>query len=127
MKLVAALVSVALSLGLGLGAGAAWADEVSVAVAANFTAPAKEIAAAFEKKSGHRAVLSFGATGGLYTQITQDAPFEVFLAADEARPKKAVADGSAVGDSLFVYAIGKLVLWSPIRRRGEGRNQPQVG
>ena len=94
------------------GAALAKADDVSVAVAANFTAPVKEIAAAFEKKSGHHAVLSFGATGGLYTQITQDAPFEVFLAADEARPKKAVADGFAVADSLFVYAVGKLVLWS---------------
>ena len=95
-----------------LGAAAARADDVPVAVAANFTAPVKEIAAAFEKKSGHKAVLSFGATGGLYTQITQDAPFEVFLAADEARPKKAVTEGFAVGDSLFVYAVGKLVLWS---------------
>ena len=95
-----------------LGATWAQADDVPVAVAANFTAPAKEIAAAFATKTGHNAVLSFGATGGLYTQITQDAPFEVFLAADEARPKKAVADGFAVGDSLFVYAVGKLVLWS---------------
>ena len=60
------------------------AGDVQVAVAANFTAPAKEIAAAFAGKTGHHVVLSFGATGGLYTQITQDAPFEVFLAADEA-------------------------------------------
>jgi len=95
-----------------LAAASAKADDVPVAVAANFTAPAKEIAAAFATKTGHNAVLSFGATGGLYTEITQDAPFEVFLAADEARPKKAVADGFAVPDSLFVYAVGKLVLWS---------------
>jgi molybdate transport system substrate-binding protein len=104
-----------LTAGILFAALAAWgakADDVPVAVAANFTAPVKEIAAAFEKKSGHHAVLSFGATGGLYTQITQDAPFEVFLAADEARPKKAVAEGLAVGDTLFVYSVGKLVLWS---------------
>jgi molybdate transport system substrate-binding protein len=101
----------ALTAGLLFAASGAKADEVSVAVAANFTAPAKEIAAAFEKKSGHRAVLSFGATGALYTQITQDAPFEVFLAADEARPKKAVAEGLAVADSLFVYAVGRLALY----------------
>ena len=93
-------------------AGPAFADDVPVAVAANFTASVKEIAAAFAKKTGHNAILSFGATGALYTQITQDAPFEVFLAADEARPKKAIAEGFAVGDSLFVYAVGKLVLWS---------------
>jgi molybdate transport system substrate-binding protein len=112
MNLLRVLSTAVVSAALGLAASAAWADDVPVAVAANFTAPAKEIAAAFEKKSSHHAVLSFGATGGLYTQITQDAPFEVFLAADEARPKKAVADGFAVADSLFVYAVGKLVLWS---------------
>jgi molybdate transport system substrate-binding protein len=95
-----------------LGASGAEADDVPVAVAANFTAPAKQIAAAFEKKTGDHVVLSFGATGGLYAQITQAAPFEVFLAADEARPKKAVAEGFAVGDSLFVYAVGRLALWS---------------
>jgi molybdate transport system substrate-binding protein len=86
------------------GASLARADDVLVA--ANFAAPVKEIAAAFEKTNGHHAVLSFGATGGLYTQITQDAPFEAFLAADEARPKKAVADG------LFAYAVGKLAQWN---------------
>jgi molybdate transport system substrate-binding protein len=112
MKLSRVLSAILVSASLGLAAAAARADDVSVAVAANFTAAAKDIAAAFEKQSGHHVALSFGATGGLYTQITQDAPFEVFLAADEARPKKAVAEGFAVADSLFVYAVGKLVLWS---------------
>ena len=88
------------------------AGQTNVAVAANFTEAAKEIATAFKAKTGHDAALSFGATGQLYTQITQSAPFEVFLAADEARPKKAVEDGFAAPESLFTYAIGKLVLWS---------------
>ena len=65
------------------------AAETNVAVAANFTEPAKEIAAAFKAKTGHEAVLSFGASGQFYTQITQDAPFQVFLSADDERPKKA--------------------------------------
>jgi molybdate transport system substrate-binding protein len=56
--------------------------------------------------------LSFGATGQFYTQITQAAPFEVFLSADESTPKKLVADGLAVVNSLFTYAVGKLVLFS---------------
>ena len=81
-------------------------------VAANFTEPAKEIAAAFKAKTGHEAVLSFGSSGQFYTQITQDAPFEVFLSADDERPKKLVDDGLGVADSRFTYAIGKLVLWS---------------
>jgi ABC-type molybdate transport system substrate-binding protein len=91
---------------------ASHAANTNVAVAANFTEPAKEIAQLFESKTGHKAVLSFGATGQFYTQITQAAPFQVFLSADESTPKKLVADGLAVASSLFTYAIGKLVLFS---------------
>ena len=88
------------------------AGEVRVAVAANFTAAAREIGALFENSTGHRAVFSFGSTGQLYTQIGQDAPFEVFLAADRARPKKAADEGLAVPGSRFVYATGRIVLFS---------------
>jgi molybdate transport system substrate-binding protein len=95
-----------------LAINSAWAAEINVAVAANFTEPAKEIAAAFKQNTGHTAVLSFGASGQFYSQITQGAPFQVFLSADAARPKKLVDDGLAVPDSRFTYAIGKLVLWS---------------
>jgi len=88
------------------------AAQTNVAVAANFTEVAKEIAAAFKAKTGHEAVLSFGTSGQFYTQITQGAPFQVLLSADDARPKKLVEDGLAVPHSRFTYAIGKLVLWS---------------
>ena len=88
------------------------AAQTNVAVAANFTEAAKEIAAAFKTKTGHEAVLSFGSSGQLYTQITQDAPFQIMLSADDERPKKLIADGLGVPESRFTYAIGKLVLWS---------------
>lgn len=88
------------------------ADEVQVAVAANFTAPAKRIALAFEKETGHRAALSFGGTGKLYAQIRNGAPFEVLLAADDETPQRLEAEGSAVAGSRFTYAVGRLVLWS---------------
>lgn len=96
------------------------AAEVRVAVAANFTDAVKEIGAAFEKKTGHKAVFSFGSTGQLFTQITQDAPFEVFLAADQTRPEKAVADKLAVEGSRFTYATGRIVLFSKDRNLVKG-------
>ncbi len=99
----------ALALGAVLPAQAA---QTNVAVAANFTDAANEIAQAFKEKTGDDAVLSFGSTGQLYTQISQGAPFEVFLAADDQRPRKAVDDGLAVPGSRFTYATGKIVLWS---------------
>ncbi len=89
------------------------AGEVSVAVAANFTAPAEKIGAAFKAATGHDAVFSFGASGGLYTQVTQGAPFEVFLSADAARPAQVVTDGLGVEGSVFTYAVGTLALYSP--------------
>lgn len=93
-------------------AGAAQAAEVQVAVAANFTAPIKAIAAQFEQDTGHKLVASFGPTGGFYAQIRNGAPFEVFLAADDSTPQKLEEEGAAVPGTRFTYAIGKLVLWS---------------
>jgi molybdate transport system substrate-binding protein len=81
-------------------------------VAANFTAPAKQLAASFQLKTGNALVLSFGSSGQIVAQITQGAPYEVFLSADAARPKKLAASGLADPASVFTYAIGKLVLWS---------------
>lgn len=95
-----------------LASAAALADEVQVAVAANFTAPMKLIAADFEKDTGHKAVLTFGATGKFYSQISNGAPFEIFLAADDETPAKLEKEGTAVNGSRFTYATGKLVLWS---------------
>jgi molybdate transport system substrate-binding protein len=98
--------------GLAFVGNAACAGTTNVAVAANFTDPAKEISQLFEGKTKHKAILSFGPTGQFYVQITQAAPFEVFLSADQSTPKKLVSDGLAVGDSLFTYAVGKIVLFS---------------
>ena len=93
-------------------ASSALAGQTQVAVAANFTAPAKDIAAAFKAKTGDEAVLSFGASGQFYAQIQQGAPYQIFLSADADRPKAAADAGLAVAESRFTYAIGKLVLWS---------------
>jgi molybdate transport system substrate-binding protein len=102
----------AITLVFGLTSGSSRAGEVRIAVAANFTEAAREIGAAFEKQTGHKPVFSFGASGQFYAQITQGAPFEVFLSADKERPQKAVEEGLAVKDSVFTYATGRLVLFS---------------
>lgn len=106
------LCAAVLALGSIAQFGVARADEVQVAVAANFTAPAKQIAADFEKETGHEAMLSFGATGKFYAQIKNGAPFEVLLTADDTTPAKLETEGAAVAGSRFTYATGKLVLWS---------------
>ncbi len=90
----------------------AHAGEVQVAVAANFTAPVKAIAAEFEKDTGNKVVAAFGATGQFYAQIQNGAPFEVFLAADDATPAKLETERRIVPASRFTYATGALALWS---------------
>ncbi len=95
-----------------LAVSSAFADDVQVAVAANFTAPIQALAADFEKDTGHKLVASYGATGQFYTQIKNGAPFEVFLAADDTTPAKLESEGETVKGSRFTYAIGSLALWS---------------
>lgn len=96
------------------GLGAAWAhgEDITVAVAANFTAAMNRIAPEFEKASGQKLVLSFGASGKFYAQIKNGAPFQVFLSADQVTPAALEKDDLAVPDTRFTYAVGALALWS---------------
>lgn len=91
-------------------AGPALAETAMIAVAANFRKPLQDLAMAFEQETGHELVISAGSSGQLYAQISNGAPYDVFLAADEERPAKAIADGLAVPGSDRIYAIGRLVL-----------------
>jgi molybdate transport system substrate-binding protein len=90
----------------------AGAAEAQVAVAANFAEPMKALAALLEKSTGHTLKMSTGASGAIYAQIRNGAPFDVFLSADHQRPERLEHDGLAQPGSRFTYAIGKLVLWS---------------
>jgi molybdate transport system substrate-binding protein len=104
-----------------LGAGAASADDVQVAVAANFSAPMQAIAAAFERDTGHKARLAFGSSGKFYAQIKHGAPFQVLLSADDEIPARLEQEGMAVAGTRFTYAIGRLALWSAQAGRVDAR------
>jgi len=106
-----------------LASAGALADEVQVAVAANFTGPMQVISALFERDTGHKATLSFGATGKFYAQIKNGAPFEILLAADDETPARLIKEGNAVDGSAFTYAIGTLVLWSATPKLVDGKGE----
>jgi molybdate transport system substrate-binding protein len=89
------------------------AEDLDIAVAANFYGTLQRLAPKFEQASGNRLLLSSGASGQFYTQIREGAPFDVLLSADSDRPKQLEQEGLAVAGSRFTYAIGTLVLWSP--------------
>jgi len=100
-----------------LAASPARADEVRVAVAANFRAPCEALARRFEQQSGHRVVLSVGSTGSLLAQLRNGAEFDLFLAADAERPAALEREGR--GLARRTYARGRLALVGPGAARGE--------
>lgn len=93
-------------------ADAARSLEVRAAVATNFTAAMNELSRAFNAATGHRVVASFGASGQLFAQITNGAPFDLLLGADNLYTGQLIDKGLGVADSRFIYAQGKLALWS---------------
>ena len=102
----------AFCLSLVLCSAGASAAGVQVAVAANFSAPMKVLAAQFERDSGHKILASIGATGKFYAQIRNGAPFDVLLSADDETPARLEQEGAAMAGTRFTYATGRLVLWS---------------
>lgn len=95
-----------------LAAPRARAEEINVAVAANFVGPLRKLATEFGKHSGHTLVITSGATGKLYAQIKNGAPFDLLLAADEKTPLKLESEGLTANGTRFTYAVGRLVLFS---------------
>src|SRR5271154_187657 len=89
------------------------AQEITVAAAADMSAALPDLVAAYTKKTGQAVKLSFGASGNLTNQIRNGAPFDVFFSADEQYPQQLITEGLAVKDTLYRYAIGRLVLWVP--------------
>ena len=102
------------------------AGEVTVAVAANFTAPMQQIAKAFEQDTGHKAQLAFGATGKFYAQIKNGAPFAVLLAADDETPARLEKEGLTIVGTRFTYAIGRLALWSKQANVVDDKGEPSA-
>ena len=105
----------------------AQAETVSVAVAANFTKVAEQLAPLFAAETGHEVTYSFGASGQLYNQVTQGAPFAVFLSADDVRPAQAVTEGLGVEGTVFTYAIGSLALYSTSLDLADGKAVLEAG
>lgn len=107
-----------------LNSAGVWAEDVEVAVAANFIKPMEQLAAHFEQATGNTLVVSFGSSGKLLEQIRNGAPFKVFLSADQTKPQTVEDEKLDVPGSRFTYAIGKLVLWSA--KEGTVDNQGEV-
>lgn len=112
VQVISRLARVWLLIALIAGAAEAAADEIKVAVATNFVPAMDALVDRFEAASGHTVLVSSGSTGGHYAQIKNGAPFDAFFAADSERPRLLEAEGVAVSGSRFLYAVGRIALWS---------------
>src|ERR1035441_2208887 len=97
----------------------ATAQEITVAAAADMSAALPQLADAYTKKTGQTVKLSFGASGNLTNQIRNGGPFDVFFSADEQSPQQLISEGWAVQETLYRYAVGRLLLWVPNDSRSE--------
>jgi molybdate transport system substrate-binding protein len=87
--------------------------KVSVAAAANLVYVLDALNAEFKRSAPAVAITSTtGASGSLFAQIKNGAPFDLFMSADLDYPKQAVADGLADAKTLRTFATGRLVLWT---------------
>ena len=92
------------------GALACHGDSARVAVASNFIKPMGALIQEFENQTPHQIKASYGSSGKLFAQITQGAPFQVFLSADQQKPSQLIENGLGVKGTQFTYAQGQLVL-----------------
>ena len=86
------------------------AEQATVAAATNFASPMGELEALFEADGIHELRIVHGSTGQLFAQIFNGAPYDLYLAADEERPRQLAEQ--ALGDIPFTYAMGRLALWT---------------
>src|SRR5438093_5778625 len=103
-----------LCLAAAMGSGAACADDINIAAASDLQFALKDVAARFEQTAGHRVRVTFGSSGNFFAQISNGAPFDVFLSADTGYPQRLIDAGAADRDSFFVYGTGTIVLWVPL-------------
>jgi molybdate transport system substrate-binding protein len=91
----------------------AMGGDLTIAAASDLNFAFKELVAEFEKRTGNHVKLSFGSSGNFFSQIQNGAPFDLYFSADIRYPQKLVEGGRAVPDSLYRYAVGRIVLWVP--------------
>src|SRR5438094_10583876 len=98
---------------MGVSGGFVQAGEISIAAASDLNFAFKEVVAEFEKKTGHTVKLSLGSSGNFFAQLSNGAPFDLFFSADISYPKKLVEAGLAESGTLYMYAVGRIVVWVP--------------
>lgn len=110
-RLASVLVAVLLAAGCARHSGP---QTLHVAAAADLNFALEEVARGF--RQAHPAIdlqIAYGSSGNFYAQIRNRAPFDMFLSADVEYPRRLAAEGLAASDSLFVYAVGRIVVWVP--------------
>jgi molybdate transport system substrate-binding protein len=89
------------------------AQEITIAAAADLQFAFPDVAARFQKATGHKVNLVFGSSGNFFAQIQNGAPFDLFFSADVSYPQKLEAASLTEPGTFYPYATGRIVLWVP--------------
>src|SRR5206468_10552552 len=111
--IVRILGSISLAIFAGMWGVPVHAGEISIAAASDLNFVFKEMVPDFEGKTGHTVKLSLGSSGNFFAQLSNGAPFDLYFSADIAYPKKLEEAGLAEPGSLYMYAVGRIVIWIP--------------
>jgi molybdate transport system substrate-binding protein len=111
MKPIVRLLSL---IGILAGAGVVPAAELTVAAAADLKFALDDLVAKFQtNQSSVNVKVTYGSSGNFYAQLQNKAPFDLFFSADIAYPRKLAAAGLALDTNVFLYAVGRIVVWVP--------------
>jgi len=95
----------------------ALSEELTIAAASDLNFAFKDLVAEYEKKTGVHVKLSLGSSGNFFSQISNGAPFDLYFSADIRYPQKLGEAGHALPGSLYKYAVGRIVLWTPMESK----------
>ncbi len=113
MRAYLRIIAMGIVLSVMCQASSGWAAELKIAAASDLNFAFKDLVAEFEKKTGERVKLTLGSSGNFYSQIENGAPFDLYFSADIRYPQKLIEGGHGIADSLYKYAVGRIVLWVP--------------
>jgi len=89
-------------------------SHLRIAAAADLQFALADLLKSFESEHPDIQVsVTYGSSGNFFSQLSNKAPFDIFLSADANYPQKLVDQGLAQSSSLFPYATGRIVLWAP--------------
>ena len=112
-NLVAVSLALLVTCGVHPQAAAQEPRQLTVAAASSLRFAMDEMVRVFKQENrGIQVRVTYGSSGNFFAQLSQQAPFDIFLSADTVFPRRLVDQGDGLKESEFLYAVGRIVVWA---------------